>query len=128
MLADYELRGLLREAAIYVNAAVMAAKTVRRAAATGSDAEEGAQTILAFLEKAADDLERATSDEAPKGPHKQLVFPSKEAALRAIEKLPMEDAMGFHMMPLSDGRCSLRMWFADARDLGTGADEGASRS
>jgi hypothetical protein len=120
MLADYELRGLLREAAIYVNAAVMAAKTMGREAAAGSETDEGVQTILAFLEKAADDLERATSDQEPRAPHKLLVFPSKGAALKVIEKLPMEDALGFHIMPVGEGRCSLRMWFADARDLRQG--------
>lgn len=118
MLADYELRGLLREAVIYVDAAKLAARTIG-AAGVERGTEEGVQTILGFLEKAAEELERATLDAPIVPPHRETIFPSKAMALSAIERLPIDETVGFQIRRDGEGRCSVRMWFA-----GRGDDQG----
>lgn len=112
MLEDYELRGVLREAAIYVDAAVMAARMMGVKGEAEQRADDGVQAILAFLEKAAEDLERATSGQAATPPHSEIVYPTKAMALKAIEALQLDDAVGFQIRRDGEGRCLLRIWFA----------------
>ena len=116
MLADYELRGLLRGAAIFVDAAMMAAKGMGIKEDPEQSPNQGIRALLDFLEMAASDLERATSGHSVALPYKEMNFPTKAKALEAIGKLPLDDTVGFHMRPDGEGRCAVRIWFAGRPD------------
>jgi hypothetical protein len=114
MLVTYELRWRLKEIAIYVSAAVMAVKTIK--CGDKQSTQDGIEAILAFLEKAAVDLEQLTSAQPKIPPHRETIFPNRSMALKAIEKLQFDETVGFQLTRDGEGRCSVRMWLAGDAD------------
>ena len=111
MLSDYDLRGLLREAAIGVEAAIVTLKMLfgMRAEHVRVDSQ---QAIIEFLEKAAEDLETVTSARRWTGDHTDIVFPTEAMALSAIERLQLKDISSVQVRRDGEGRCLIRIWFA----------------
>ena len=91
---------------------MMAARRIETKGDIERHTEKGVQAILDFLEIAATDLERATSGQEATRPHRETIFPTKAMALEAIEKLPLDETVGFQISRDGEGRCSVRIWFA----------------
>lgn len=110
MLTDYELRSLVKEVAVSVEAASLAAQILNKGNADRQTDEE-IQILMAFLEKASEDLEKALGRQEL--PFQENSFPSKALALHAIEKLPVTEGLGFQIKVDGLGHWQVRIWFTD---------------
>jgi hypothetical protein len=104
------LRSLLKEVAVSVEAALLAVRILSEDGVE-PQTDEAVQTLLAFLENAAQDLEVARSKQgnachghpaAARGP-----------ALEAIATLPVENGLGFKIKLAGRGCCRMQISFAD---------------